>query len=419
MTDDDGRFREQVRSALADIVLPHADSWETTGKIDSQGWRSLGDRGLLGLAHTGPEFMRSAVFLDELGRTGYTGVRAAIGVHAYMARSYLELFGNDEQRAAYLPATRQGQRIAALAMTEDNAGSDLRNLSTRAELGSDGNYRVTGRKCYVTNGSAADFFVTLVRTGPASASKVLSHASVLLIDADLPGITRQEQPLLGWRSADVCTVEFADVPVPASRLLGRPGQALTQLMKALDFERLVAGVLAVGGIGYCLELLRAFVRDHRLGDSPMSAKQAIRQRVADLDCDFELVRQYALHAARQQCRGRLDTRTASILKLKSTELAVVAAQQCLTCHGARGYQQDSAVSRMYRDAIGGTIAGGVSELMRDMIYELGLAMASAITSASATSGCATPAASRAQKSAATCWAVRGRKRSLAYTSRPW
>lgn len=373
---DDDQFREHARAALADIVLPHADGWEDTGKIDRQGWRSLGDRGLLGLAHTGPEFMRSAVFLDELGRTGYAGVRAAIGVHAYMARSYLELFGNDEQRAAYLPAARHGQRIAALAMTEENAGSDLRELGTRAEVCADGSYRVTGRKCYVTNGSAAGFFVTLVRTdsAPASAapaSKVLRGASLLLIDADLPGITRHEEPLLGWRSADVCTVEFAGVLVPASGLLGRPGQALVQLMKALDFERLIAGLLAVGGIGYCLELLRTFVRDHRIGDAPMSAKQAIRQQVADLDCDFELVRQYALHAARQQCLGRLDTRTASVLKLKSTELAVLAAQRCLMCHGGRGYLRDSAVSRLYRDAIGGTIAGGVGELLRDMIYELG------------------------------------------------
>jgi alkylation response protein AidB-like acyl-CoA dehydrogenase len=367
---DDAQFRTQVRSALSELVLPHADDWEIAGKIDTQSWRSLAARGLLGLAHTGPGFMRSAVFLDELGRTGYAGVRAAVGVHAYMARSYLELFGNDEQQAAYLPAVRDGRRIAALAITEDSAGSDLRNLCTRAEVCADGSYRVTGKKLYVTNGSAASFFVTLVKTGTGPAGKVLSQASLLVIDADLPGITRHEQPLLGWRSADVCTVEFADVLVPTSGLLGRRDRALTQLMKALDFERLVAGLLAVGGISYCLEQLRSFVRDHRIGDSPMSARQAIRQQVADLDCDFELISQYALYAARQQCLGRLDTRTASVLKLKSTELAVAAAEQCLRYHGARGYQRDSAVSRLYRDAIGGAIAGGVSELLRDMIYEL-------------------------------------------------
>src|SRR5580698_5323459 len=159
MADDEDQFRERIRAALAEIVLPHADSWESAGKIDRQGWQALGDSGLLGLAHTGPDFWRSAVLLDELGRTGYAGVRAAVGVHSYMARSYLELFGNDEQRAAYLPADGQGQRIAALAITEENAGSDLRSLRTSAELGTDGRYLVTGTKSYVTNGSAADFFV--------------------------------------------------------------------------------------------------------------------------------------------------------------------------------------------------------------------------------------------------------------------
>jgi acyl-CoA dehydrogenase len=371
VTDDDRQFREHVRSALADLVLPQAESWEAAGEIDRQGWRALGDLGLLGLAHAGPDFMRSAVFLDELGRTGYAGIRAAIGVHAYMARSYLELFGNEEQQAAYLPGICSGQRIAALAITEENAGSDLRNLATRAEVCADGSYLVYGAKSYVANGSCADFFVTLVKTGQAPAGKVLSHASILLIDAGLPGVTRHEQPMLGWRGAGMCAVEFTGVPVPANRLLGRPDRALRQIMKALDFERLVAGLLAVGGVGYCLELLRAFAREHRIGDSPMSARQAVRQQIAELDCELELIGQYALHAARQQCLGQLDTKTASVLKVKSTEVAVLAAQRCLTCHGARGYQRDCAASRLYRDAIGGVIAGGVSELIRDMIYELG------------------------------------------------
>lgn len=370
MTDDDSEFREHVRSVLARNVLPHANRWENAGKIDQDGWHALGESGLLALAHSGPGFMRSAIYLDELGRTGYAGVRAAIAVHAYMASSYVELFGNKDQRAAYLPAARRGRSVAALAITEDAAGSDLRNMCTKAEVCAGGDYRVSGTKSYVTNGSQAHFFVTLVRTGPARPGKPLSRACLMLIDGDLPGITRREQPMLGWRSADICTVEFDDVRVPAGHVLGRPDRALSELLKALDFERLVAGLLAVGGIGYCLDMLRAFVRGHRIGDSPMQAKQVIRQQIAELDCDFELVRHYALHATRQQCEGWLDTRTASILKLKATELAMTAAQKCLQYHGARGYQRDSVASRLYCDAIGGTIAGGVGELMRDMIYEL-------------------------------------------------
>jgi acyl-CoA dehydrogenase len=369
--DDDVVFRQRVRSDLAELVLPHATRWEDEGKIDKQGWRALADRGLLGLAHRGPAFMQSAIFLDELGRTGYAGVRAAIGVHAYMALSYLELFGSKEQQAAYLPGARRGERIAALAITENGAGSDLRNLTTSADLKTGSGYLVNGEKQYVTNGSQADIFVTLARTGKSRSASILDRASILLIDGNLKGITWRPQPMLGWRSADICTVSFDNVWVPADRVLGQRDQALVQLMRALDFERLVAGLLATGGIAYCLDTLHGFVRDHRVGNSAMSAKQAVRQQIAGLDSDFELVRQYAYHAALQLSRDRLGTRTASILKVKSTELALTAAQKCLRLHGAAGYQRDSAASRLYCDAIGGTIAGGVAELMLDMIYELG------------------------------------------------
>jgi acyl-CoA dehydrogenase len=368
--DDDSGFREYVRSRLAGIVLPNAERWEEEGKLGRQCWRALGEEGLLSLGHTGADFMRSAVYLEELGRTGYAGIRAAIAVHAYMALSYLELFGTEEQKSHYLDGARRGQRIAALAISEADAGSDLRNLATRAERCTGGGYRINGEKCHVTNGSQADFFVTLVRTGQASPN-LLAGASMVIIDADLRGVTREPQPMLGWRSADICTVRFADIPIPDNCMLGGQNQALGQLMKALDFERLVAGLLAVGGVGFCLELLRAFIQSHRIGSSAMSSNHALRQNIAELDSDFELVRQYAYHAAWRQSNGRLDARTASILKLKSTELAVKAAQKCLQYHGARGYQRGSVASRLYCDAIGGTIAGGASELLRDTIYELG------------------------------------------------
>ena len=86
-------FRDRVHAVLDRIVLPNAERWENDGKIDRQGWQALGQQGLLGLAHTGPDFLRSAVFLEELGQLGYAGIRAAFGVHSYMALSYIELFG--------------------------------------------------------------------------------------------------------------------------------------------------------------------------------------------------------------------------------------------------------------------------------------------------------------------------------------
>ncbi|MCL7491270.1 acyl-CoA dehydrogenase family protein [Streptomyces sp. MCA2] len=362
-------FRERTRHLLAQSVLPHAQEWERSARIPAEAWRTLGKQGLLAFGHSGEDFLRSAVFLEELGRTGYAGIRAAVGVHAYMAASYLELFGTAEQKETYLPPIRSGECVVALAISEDEAGSDLSRLRTQALPADESGRYLTGCKHPVTNGTQADLFVTLVRTRQATSSRGLTGASLVLVDGHSPGVTRRPEPGLGMRSADVCRVGFDRVPLSDDQFLGRPGRALMYLMRALEFERLVAGILAVGGVHSCLALLGAFVREHRVGDAPLAAKQAVKHRLADLVAEFELVRHYAYRAAWRHSRGDLDSQTASILKLKATELAVETAQVCVQYHGARGYTEGSAAARHYRDAMAGTLAAGASELMRDMIFE--------------------------------------------------
>ena len=212
-------------------------------------------------------------------------------------------------------------------------------------------------------------FVTLVRTRQATSDRGLTGASLVLVDGHSPGVTRRPEPMLGMRSADVCRIDFDRVHVPHDQLIGRQDRALMHLMKALTFERLVAGILAVGGVHSCLALVGAFVRERRVGGAPLAAKQAVRHRLADLGAEFELVRHYAYQAAWRHSQGDLDSGTASILKLRATELAVEAARVCVQYHGARGYAEGSAAARHYRDAMAGTIAAGASELMRDMIFE--------------------------------------------------
>jgi acyl-CoA dehydrogenase len=369
LTPEHNDFRKFVRSELDAVILPRAARWERQDKLPRTAWRDLAKRGLLSIGHASDDFLHSAVFLEELGRTGYSGIRAAIAVHAYMALSYIELFGTEEQRLSYLIPARRGAQIAALALSEAEAGSDLRHVRTTAERAADGSYRINGEKCYVVNGSQADFFVTLARTREAPVGKALSGASILIIDSANDGIRRYPQPMAGWQGADICRIEFADVAVSPGCLLGQRDSALLQLMQALNFERLVAGLLAVGGISYCLDLLQAYVSERHIQDAPLSANQIIRHQVGDFYGDFEMLRHYAYHAAWLHACGRLDARTASILKLKATELAVVVAQKCVQYHGARGYLRDSVASRLYLDAIGATIAGGASELLRELIYQ--------------------------------------------------
>ncbi|WP_372352825.1 acyl-CoA dehydrogenase family protein [Streptomyces sp. KL116D] len=368
-TPEHAEFRTRVRDVLAETVLPHADRWEEQGRPDPAVWKALAAEGLLALGHHGEAFLDSAILLEELGRTGYAGVRAGIGVHAYMATSYLDLFGTPEQKEAYLEPARRGERVAALAITEADAGSDLSRLSTRARPRDGGGLLVDGEKLYVANGSQASFFVALVRTREEAAAprRGLTGASLLLIDADTPGVRRTAQRMLGWRSADICTVVLDDVAVPDDRVLGRKDHALMHVIRGLDFERLVAGLLAVGGVAHCLDLLNGHIRRRRVKDTPLYGHQVVRHAFAELTADHELVTQYGRHAALLHSRGELDSRTATVLKLKATELAVRAAHVCLQFHGAQGCLDESTAARLYRDASAGTIAAGASELLRELI----------------------------------------------------
>jgi acyl-CoA dehydrogenase len=374
-------FRTLVRDRLSESVLPYAETWEEQGRISAAGWKALGAAGLLDVGHSGDDFLRSAILLEELGATGYAGIRAAVGVHAYMALSYVLMFGAAEQRDAWLPAARRGDRVTALAISEQNAGSDLRDLRTYAQpLGADGTggFRLDGRKSYVANGTQAGLIVVLARTGPPDSvapavgrapGRGLAKASMLLVDPESPGVTRRPQPMAGWQSADIAHITFNTVSVPAEGLLGRRDRALVQLVRALDFERLVAGLLAVGGVRHTLRLLDTHVRARHVQGMPLSAHQAVRHRLAELYGEFDLVRRYAHHAAWLHAQARLDTRTASVVKLRATELAVSAAQVCAQYHGALGYLAGTHVARVHRDATAGTIAAGASELLRDMIFE--------------------------------------------------
>jgi alkylation response protein AidB-like acyl-CoA dehydrogenase len=363
-------LRARLAEALASVVLPHADHWEQLGHIPPEGWRGLARHGLLQLPHSGPGFLDSAVLLEELGRTGYAGIRAAVAVHAYMAASYLARFGTPEQRERYLPAVHTGEKVAALALSEAGAGTDLHRVTTRAVPRPDGGYVVSGEKLHVANGSQAGFYVCLARTRALPGRPdTLAGCGLLLVDADAPGLTVTPEPMLGWRSADVCRLTLDEVPVPAGRLIGKPGHTLSHLMKALDFERLVAGLLAVGGAAHCIAVTGSFARRHRVNDAPLSANQVVRHTLADLAAELELVRTYAHRAAALHGRGALDSRVASVLKLRATELAVSAARTCVQYHGAQGYLEDSVVSRIHRDAAAGTIAAGPSELMRELVFE--------------------------------------------------
>jgi citronellyl-CoA dehydrogenase len=373
-TDDHAAFRERTREFLTAEVMPNASAWDREGGLPRSLWKSFGAQGYLGLLHPRSagggerDLFTSVVFLEELGRTGFGGLRAAVSVHAYMATHYLAAAGSPGLRRDYLAPAVDGERVAALAITEPGTGADLSGLTTTAERDGD-HFVVRGVKTMVSNGTGADFHVVAVRTSPDTGSGPhgTTGLSLLVIDSGLPGITTTSTPTLGWRAAGTATVAYEDVRVPADHLIGRADAGFYYLMRGLQLERLVAATLALGGMDRCLDDTRRCLTERRLFGGTLSELQAPAHRMADLATELAAARQLVHHTAWLYEQGDLPAMECSMAKLHTTELACRMADASLQLQGAHGYLDSSDASRAYRDARAATLAAGPSEVMRDLI----------------------------------------------------
>jgi alkylation response protein AidB-like acyl-CoA dehydrogenase len=370
-------FRDSTRRFLHEHIAPRLDTWEAERRIPRDTWKLLAGEGLLGLhyprAYGGRElpFFHSVAYLEELGRLGSGGFRGAMSVHSYMATAYLHLAGSHEQKLAYLKPAVEGDKIAALAITEPQAGSDVAGLSCAARTSGDG-YRVSGTKAFVTNGMNADFMVTAVRTADDPAMTGSSTISLLVIDAAAPGVTRTPVEKLGWHCSDTATVHFDDVAVAANGALGRRNSGFMWIMRAFQLERVVAGILAIGEVDRALELAERHTAQRHVFGKPLAAHQVVRHRLAELMSHAEAARQLTYHAAWLHGRGKLAMSECAMAKLRATELAADVAGQCLQLFGGHGYLADSPIARLFRDTRLDTIAGGASDIMREIIADTDL-----------------------------------------------
>jgi acyl-CoA dehydrogenase len=376
-------FRVRTRRFLAERIAPHLEAWESERRIPRDTWKLLAEEGLLGLhyprAYGGRElpFFHSVAYLEELGRLGHGGFRGAMSVHSYMATTYLQLAGNHHQKLKYLKPAVQGDMIAALAITEPHAGSDVSSIRCEARAISAGvQYSIRGSKAFVTNGLHADFMVTAVRVsdGPAvstgwAASSGSANICLFVVDARAPGVTRIPVEKVGWHCSDTANVQFEDVVVEASQLLGRKNTGFFWIMKAFQLERIAAALLALGEIDYALDLARRYANERQVFGKTIASHQAIRHRLAELMSHAEAARQLTYHAAWLHSQGELAVSACAMAKLRATELAVEVAGQCLQIFGGHGYLAEAPISRVFRDTRLGTIAGGTSEIMREIIAE--------------------------------------------------
>lgn len=376
-TADHDLFRQSVRQFITAEVVPHIDEWETNRRIPRAVFERMGALGYLGLPFaesvggSNADFWYSVVFLEELARCGAGGFTTAVSVHEYMAINHIAKAGSDYLKQAYLAPAIAGRKVAALGITEPDAGSDVAAIRTTARLVGD-DYVVSGAKTFITNGTYGDFITLAVKTSHETEAPGAGRTgiSLLVVDLDSPGVSRTKLDKMGWHSSDTAEIRFDAVQVPGKNLIGQADKGFYYLMESLQLERLVAAVMAVSGAELALEWTLNYLQEREAFGKKIGQFQAIRHKIADVATEIEVTKQFVYHTCWLFTQGASVVKECSMAKLQASEMQKRVVDTCLQFFGGYGYVDDYPISRAYRDVRVGTIAGGSSEIMREIIARI-------------------------------------------------
>lgn len=366
-TEEHEMFRKTLREFVEHEINPKAEEWEETGTFPAHElFPKLGELGVLGLTYDpaygggGADFGYVAIMAEEFGRMPCLGVAMAIGVQTDMATPSLHRFGSHELKEQFLAPAIRGEHVAAVAVTEPDAGSDVAGIRTRAVRDGD-EWVINGSKTYITNGTQADWVCLLVRTSDEGGARGISQ---VIVPTDTPGFeVAKKLDKLGMRSSDTAELAFTDMRVPVANTIGEIGRGFHQQMSQFQDERMVAAYQMVGAMEFALERTATYLKERMAFGKPLLANQQLSYALADLASEVDMLKVYNYAAAEAQTRGDDITRLATIAKLRSGRLARRVADTCLQFHGGVGYIEETWTARFFRDTRLWSIGGGADEVM--------------------------------------------------------
>ncbi|KRP19071.1 MAG: acyl-CoA dehydrogenase [SAR92 bacterium BACL16 MAG-120619-bin48] len=365
---DHDMFRDSVRKFIETEAMPHHEQWENDGMVSDEIWLKAGEQGFLcptvpeEYGGVGADFRYNCIVNEEIGRSGCTGLGWTL--HSDIAVPYIVRYGSDEQKQKYLPRCVTGELITAIAMTEPAAGSDLQGTKTTAVLDGD-DYVINGSKTFITNGQKANLVIVVAKTDTSAGSKGIS---LFLVEAGTPGFSKGKNlKKLGMKAQDTSELFFQDVHVPKANLLGELGRGFVYLMQDLPQERLS---VAVGANGMCqalLELTVNYVKERKAFGTTVATFQNTQFKLAELAAEISCAEVFLDRCTELLIADKLDTVTASKLKLLTTDLQCRVADECLQLHGGWGYMWEYPVCRAFADSRVQRIYAGTNEIMKLII----------------------------------------------------
>jgi len=366
--EEHGMFRKTVREFVEKELAPYADEWEEAENFPRWVYEKLGELGYLSMCY--PEeyggqdcdYFFNVVFFEELTRCGAFGLLNSIG-SSQIALTPVFHFGNEDIRQHYVVPVLEGKKIAALGITEAEAGSDVASIRTRAQKTEDG-WVINGGKNFITNGTIADWVVLLAVTDPEQGLRGMSS---FLLEKDTPGFTASKYHKCGNHCSDTAELSFDNCLIPPENLLGEVGKGFYQIMWELEGERTLGACGFVAEAQFIFEAALQYVQERVQFGKTIGSFQAIRHRIADMATELEAARQLTYHAAWLYTNGQNPLKESSMAKLKAAQVVTNIADECLQMHGGYGYMKDLPIERYWRDARLCRIIQGTDEIQREII----------------------------------------------------
>src|SRR6202165_4432043 len=411
-TDAHEELRLHIRRFLEKEVVPHIEEWEEKTFPNSI-FERLGELGFLGLRYPpeyggqggdyfsaivlseemaragcggvgmggggpdgmgprpppeyggqGGDYFSAIVLSEEMARAGCGGLGMAVAVQTEMATPPVFKFGTEEQKRRWLSPAVKGEQIAAIAITEPDAGSDVAGIKTTARRDGD-HFVVDGRKIFITNGARCQWALVVTK---GDRERGHSGFNLLVIEKGTPGfqVTRTLEKL-GMHSSDTAELLFEDCRVPVRNLIGGEGEGFKNLMWELQGERMITAAGAIAGATHVFEYTMEYARNRQAFGQPISSFQVIKHRLVDMGTKIAAVQAFVYQTAAQWDKGEYPVREISQAKLLAAQVAVEVADDAIQILGGHGYMHEFPVERAWRNARLGRIGAGSDEIMKEII----------------------------------------------------
>jgi alkylation response protein AidB-like acyl-CoA dehydrogenase len=371
LSEEQERYREElVRFAAAELNddLIRRDAEEA---FNRDAWKKCAAVGIQGLPvpeEFGGGDADALTVMVAMEALGYgcrdNGLLFSLNAHMWSCEMPLVQFGTEEQKRRYLPGLCDGSLIGVQAMTEPGSGSDAFALSTTAAPRDEG-FVLNGTKTFITNAPVADVFVVFATT---DRSKGLAGICAFLVDAEAPGVsTGAPIHKMGLRTSPMSEVVFDGAAVEGSSMLGPPGAGMTLFNSSMEWERSCILASAVGTMQRQLERCTSYARERKQFGKPIGKFQSVANKIVDMKLRVETARLLLYRLGWLKGQGRKAAMDAALVKLYVSESFVQSSLDAIQIHGAYGYTTELEVERELRDAIGGRIYSGTSEIQRTIV----------------------------------------------------